>query len=160
MTQFLLGKNAKFYFAPALLSNGNGPGDADWTEIGNVRDLSFNIDVGEADVTARDGGGWEQIAPTLKSGTLEFEMVWRPGNAAFAAMITALIAGNEIALMALDQARTVPGAQGPASNWTLTSTRKGEELRNAQIISLTAKPSSFTDWYIVPGATTTTTSGG
>lgn len=157
---FLLGKDAKFYFSSALLTGANGPGIVEWTEIGNVRDLSFNIDVGEADVTARDGGGWEQIAGTLKSGTLEFEMVWRPGNAAFTAMINALMNTQEIALMALDQGRTVAGAQGPASNWTLTSTRKGEELRNAQIISLTAKPSSFTDWYVVPGATTTTTAGG
>lgn len=156
MARFLLGKNAKFYFSDTLLAADNDSSENDWTVVGNVRDLSLSIDMGEADVTARDGDGWEQIAGTLKSGSLEFEMVWRPGDAAFAAVLEALLAGEEIALMALDQDKDTPGAQGLASNFTVTSARKGEELRNAQILSITAKPSSFTEWHVTPEATTTT----
>lgn len=160
MAKFLLGKNAKMYFGAALLSQSVTPANADWTELGNVRDVSVNVEVGEADVTARDAGGWEEIAATLKSGTVEFEMVWRPSDPGFEAVRDALLNDSELAIMALDQAKETAGAQGLAANMMVTGFRRGEELRNAIIVSVTLKPSSFTQWYQAAGTTTTTTTTG
>lgn len=157
MTQFLLGKNAKMYFSATPLSDSVTPANNSWTELGNVRDVSLNVTVGEADVTARDSGGWEATAATLKSGTVEFEMVWRPGDAGFEAVRDAFLNDSELPVMVLDQDKDTEDAQGLASNMMVTNFRRGEELRNAIILSVSLKPSSFTQWYESAGTTTTTT---
>jgi len=36
---------------------------------------------GEADITTRGNSGWRATAPTLRECTVEFQMVWRPGDA-------------------------------------------------------------------------------
>ena len=46
-----------------------------WDEITNVRDLTLNLEAGEADVTTRGNAGWRATVATLKDGSIEFEMV-------------------------------------------------------------------------------------
>ena len=48
----------------------------DWQVMVNVKDLTLNIEAGEADVTTRGNNGWRAIVATLKDGSIEFEMVW------------------------------------------------------------------------------------
>ena len=38
------------------------------------------------DVSTRGNSGWRQTLGTLKDGTIEFEMVWDPGDAGFTAI--------------------------------------------------------------------------
>ena len=47
-----------------------------WNEIKNVRDVTLNLETGESDVTTRGNGGWRANIATLKSASLEFEMMW------------------------------------------------------------------------------------
>ena len=66
---FLLGMNAKTYQGPA------GADLASLTEMDNVRDVTLNLEAGEADVTTRGNQGWRATAPTLRECTAEFEML-------------------------------------------------------------------------------------
>jgi len=47
-----------------------------WNEIKNVKDVTLNLEAGEADVTTRGNAGWKATVATLKDGSIEFEMVW------------------------------------------------------------------------------------
>ena len=147
----ILGMNAKLYYASSVLtgdssSDANG---ADWNEISNVRDVTVDLSTGEADVTTRANQGWRQTAATLKEGSLEFEMIWLPGDAAFEAVRDAWLGSTEIALAAMDQDIETSGAQGLVSNFTITNFTRTEPLEDAIKVSITAKPSSETQWYEV-----------
>jgi len=147
---FTLGMDCKLYFKTALLT---GPPDGTgWTEIDNAKDVNLQQENGEADVTTRANNGWRATAATLKEATIEFEMLWKPSDAAFAAILAAWLAAGEIAIAAMDGAIDEAGNQGLASNCSVTSFTRNEPLEEAVTVSVTLKPSSFTDWYVVPAA--------
>lgn len=147
----ILGQDCKLYYGAGLIS-GSGPGVVSWTEITNVRDLTLNVETGEADVTTRGSGGWVNVLAALKDGSLEFEMVWNTTDAAFAAIETAWEGNDEISLMALDGDKDVAGSEGLASNFIIKNFRRSEPLTDAVKVSITARPSSYTDWYTVVGS--------
>ena len=65
-----LGLNAKLY------RNTGSYASPTWDEIGNVKDVTLNLESAEADVTVRANNGWRATVPTLKEASVEFEMVW------------------------------------------------------------------------------------
>ena len=71
-----LGMEAKLHFKP-----GGVGGSGSWTELDNVKDLTLNLETGEADVTTRGNQGWRATVATLKDGSIEFEMVWDTSDA-------------------------------------------------------------------------------
>ena len=146
MATFILGKDAKIY-------QGTAGGElATLTEMDNVKDVNLSQENGEADVTTRGNGGWRATAATLKEATIEFEMLWKPSDAAFTAILNAWLNAGEIAIAALDGAIEEEGNQGLVSNCTVTSFTRNEPLEEAVTVSVTLKPSSFTVWYTVPAA--------
>lgn len=147
---FILGMDAKLYYGDVLLSDSVAPdGAIVWTELDNVQDVTTNLETGEADITTRANNGWRATAATLKDGSIEFEMVWKPGDSGFEALKDAWADNSEIALMVLDQGKTTSGAQGLASNFTVTNFTRTEPLEEAQKVSVTLKPSSQSQWYEV-----------
>jgi len=150
---FVLGKDCKLYFGDALLDGvTNTPGTVGWTEIDNALDVNLNLSTGEADITTRANNGWKATAATLKDGSIEFEMLWKPTDAGFAAIIAAWLAGTEISVAAMDGAIATEGKKGLVSNCTVTNFSRSEPLEEAVKASVTLKPSSFTEWYVVPAA--------
>jgi len=149
---FKLGMEAKLYYSTTLLDDSNTPDAVSWTEQTNVKDLTLNLETGEADVTTRANSGWRATAATLKEGSIEFEMVWDSGDAGFTAIKNAWLNSAEIALAAMDGDIETAGNQGLASNFTVTNFSRAEPLEEAMTVSVTIKPSSFTDWYEVAGA--------
>lgn len=149
---FRLGMEAKLYYAASPLSDANTPAAATWLEMGNTRDLTLNLETGEADVTTRANNGWRATAATLKDGSIEFEMVWDPADAAFTAIKDAWLSAGEIAMAAMDgpvSGEGSSGNQGLASNFTVTNFSRSEPLEEAITVSVTLKPSSFTQWHVV-----------
>jgi hypothetical protein len=63
-----LGMEAKLYYGAA--------GMTATTELTNVKDVTLNLESGEADVTTRGNSGWRATVGTLKTGSVEFEMIW------------------------------------------------------------------------------------
>ena len=147
---FVLGMNCKLYYSATLLDGDtNTPATVTWVEIDNAKDVTLNLETGEADITTRGNSGWRATAATLKDGSIEFEALWKPGDAAFDALQTAWAGSNEIAIAAMDGAIATTGNQGLASNFTVTNFSRNEPLEEAVTVNVTLKPSSFTEWYEV-----------
>jgi hypothetical protein len=134
MATFILGKDAKLYHGAA--------GATASTEMTNVRNVTLNLEAGEADVTTRANSGWRATAPTLRECTCEFEMVWDPDDAGFTAIKNAFLASGLIALKILDKA----GGQGSDGDFAITSFSRSEALEEAITVSVTAKLSVFRSW--------------
>ncbi len=147
---YTLGLECKFYYSNTLLDGaGNTPDTVSWNEVSNVKDLTSSGETGEADISTRANGGFEATAPTLKNGSIEFQMLWKPGGAAFDKLQAAWANRAEIALAAMDGDITITGKQGLVGNFTITNFSRSEPLKDAVTVSVTAKPSSFTEWYKV-----------
>ena len=151
---FKLGMQCKLYFKTTLLTG--APDGTGWTEVDNAKDVTLNLETGEADITTRGNNGWRATAATLKDGSIEFEMLWKPGDGAFDALQAAWAAAGEIAIAAMDGAIETgaenEGNQGLASNCTVTNFTRNEPLEEAVTVNVTLKPSSYTAWYTVPAA--------
>jgi len=129
----VLGMNCKAYYGTA--------GSTASTELTNVRDVTINLETGEADVTTRGNSGWRATAATLKEGSVEFEMIWQDGgDAGFTAIETAWTNATAIALAFLDGA----GGSGLDADFTITNFSRSEPLEDAVKVSVTAKPTYST----------------
>ena len=146
-TTYVLGMNAKIYHGDA----GDDTPSA-MTELDNVRNVTLTMEAGEADITARANSGWRATAPTLKTCTVEFEMVWKPGDAGFDAVKAAFLANTTLALAVLDGDEATVGTQGPIGDFGITNFSRNEQLEEAITVSVTAKLAVYTDWYTKAGA--------
>lgn len=140
---FVLGLNAKMYY---LRLNEGVASDGIKTdfatdkatlvnnELDNVRDVTLNLETGQADVTTRGGSGWRQIVATLKSGTVETQMVWDPTDVGFTDFLTAWLAGRTIAVAILDHVTVPPSGEkviGLYADFAITNFTRNEQLENA-----------------------------
>ena len=141
--EFLLGMNAKIYQGAA------GGALASLTEMGNVRDVTLNLEAGEADVTTRGNQGWRATAPTLRECTAEFEMLWKPGDAGFDAIKTAYLTAGTLRLAVLTGESTVSGSEGPLGDFSITNFTRSEPLEEGVTVSVTAKLAVFAEWVEV-----------
>jgi len=141
--EFILGMNGKMYWGAAGAALGA------LTELTNARDVTVNLEAGEADITTRANSGWRATAPTLRECSVDFEMVWKPGDAGFDALLAAFLTNATIELAVLDQARETSGAQGPKGSFAVTSFSRGEPLEEAMIVPASVKLSTFDEWVDV-----------
>ena len=146
MASFLLGMKAKLYYGAASATP-ETLNPSTLTELGNVKDVTLNMEAGEADITTRANSGWRATAPTLRECTAEFEMVWKPGDLGFDAVKTAFLASGEMSLAILTDAHATVGSEGPVGNFTITNFSRSEPLEEAITVSITAKLSAFGSWY-------------
>jgi len=146
-----LGIDCKLYYKATPVTEAGEYGGIS-NEINVVRDVTLNLETGEADITSRGNNGWRATRATLKEGSIEFEVLWDPENTAFSALLTAWKNKAEIAIAAMDGPIGTAGSQGLAGNFTVTNFSRSEPLEEAVTASVTLKPSSFNDWYVVGGA--------
>lgn len=151
---FVLGLNAKLfintYANDVGVARGAWPGTglpqtsapADIPEFTNVRNLRLDLEGGEADITTRGGGGWRQFAATLLSGSLEFESIWDPDDAAFTTVFQAFLDRDTLQAVALDK-ETV-GGQGLWADYVITNMSRNEDLEEALTMTVTMRPSRGT----------------
>ncbi len=78
MATYVLGMNAGLYQGAA-----GSTSPSTMSEVDNVRDVTLSMEAGEADITTRGNNGWRATAPTLRECTVEFQMVWKPGDTGF-----------------------------------------------------------------------------
>jgi hypothetical protein len=129
-----LGLDAKLY-----RNTGSG-GSPTWDLVGNVRDVTLNLETGEADVTTRGNNGWRATVGTLKDASIEFEMVWDTGDADFTAFKDAFFNGTPIELAVMDGDIATTGAQGLRAVCRIINFTRSEALEEAITVSVTAKP--------------------
>ena len=129
-----LGMDAKLY------RNDGTYETPDWQVMDNVKDLTMNLEKGEADVTTRGNNGWRATASTLKDGSIEYEMVWDPVDAGFTAVKDAYFDNTPIEFAVMDGDITTVGTQGLRATFTITNFSRNEPLEEAMSVSVTAKP--------------------
>ena len=111
-----------------------------WSELTNVKDVTLNLEKGEADVTTRANEGWRATAATLKEGSVEFEMAWDPADAGFTAIKDAWFNGTSVELAVMDGDITVVGTQGLRATFAVISFSRNEPLEEAMSVNVTVKP--------------------
>ena len=129
------GLDAKLYFCAAGI--GGAPA---WTELTNVKNVTLNLQKGEADVTTRANNGWKATAGTLKEGSIEFEMVWDTADAGFTAIKDAYFNNTIIGLAAMDGPVATVGSQGLWADCMIIDFSRDEPLEEALSVKVTAKP--------------------
>ena len=127
-----LGIEAKIYHGTA--------GTTATTELTNVKDVTLNLETGEADVTTRGNQGWRATVGTLKEGSVEFEMVWDSDDSGFTAIKNAYFNNTPIALAILDY----ENGEGLDADFSITNFSRNEPLEEAITVSVTAKPTYST----------------
>jgi len=124
-----------------------------WEEIGNVKDLTLNLEQGEADVTVRANAGWRSTVGTLKEGSIEFSMVWDTGDPGFAAIKDAWFNNTPIEMAVLDGPVDVPGSEGLRATFSVIKFGREENLEEAMNVPVSLKPSYAAnppEWMVVP----------
>jgi hypothetical protein len=144
MATYVLGMNAGLYQGAAGSTT-----PSSMSEVDNVRDVTLSMEAGEADITTRGNNGWRATAPTLRECTVEFQMVWKPGDAVFDAIKTAFLTSGTVALAVLDQKVGISGAQGPLGDFSITNFSRNEALEEAIVADVTAKLAVFVEWHEV-----------
>jgi len=111
-----------------------------WAEMPNVRDVTLNLEAGEADVTTRGNAGWRATLATLKDGSIEFEAVWDNEDDGFTALQQAYFGNQTIEIAAMDGDITTPGSEGLRATMTVTNFSRNEPLEEAITANVTVKP--------------------
>ena len=124
---YKLGLDAKLFHGAA--------GSKASTEMKNVKDVTLNLETGEADITTRAAEGWRITAATLKEASVEFEMVWDTEDSGFTAIQNAYFNNSAISLFVSDGA-----GSGLDADFVVTSFSRSEPLEEALTVSVTCKP--------------------
>ncbi len=111
-----------------------------WVEISNVKDVTLNLEKGEADVTTRANGGWRATVGTLKDASLEFQMVWDTEDAAFTAIQQAFFDNTPIEFAVMDGAMTDPDSEGLRATFDIFNFTRNENLEEAIMVDVSIKP--------------------
>lgn len=145
-----LGMDAKLYY-----KSGGVGGTGEWIELANVRDVTLNLEAGEADVTTRGNSGWRATVATLKEGSIEFEMVWDTEDAGFTAIKNAYFNNSALGFAIMDGDIETAGSQGLQADFAITNFSRSEPLEEAVTVSVTAKPTysaTAPQWVTISGS--------
>ena len=97
--------------------------------VTNVQDVTVNMSAGEADVTTRGNSGWRQTVPTLRECSIEFTMLYLPGESTFDTLLSAFNSGDTV------QA----SCEGISGDWGVTNFSYEEPLEDAVKVNVTLK---------------------
>lgn len=125
----VLGLNAKLYRGTK--------GTTAATEVTNVKDVTVNLESGEADVTTRASAGWKATVATLKDASLEFTILYDTADPDFQAFQAAYFGNTALALLAADSA-----GKGLDADFTISGFSIEQPLEEAMSVSVTAKPTA------------------
>jgi hypothetical protein len=129
----VLGLNAKAYRNTASWASPT------WDEVTNLKDVTINLEAGDADVTTRGGGGFRQSVGTLKDGSVDFQMVWDTADADFTAFKDAFFNNTSIELAFMDGAIATTGSQGLHADFSVVNFSRSEALEEALMVDVTVK---------------------
>ena len=124
-----------------------------WNEIKNVKDVTLNLEAGEADVTTRGNNGWRATVATLKDGSIEFEMVWDSADDDFTAIRDAFLNKTPLEMAVMDGDVLTAGFPGSAGQLHGDRLQPQRTLEEAISVSVTAKPTYSANppsWMTVP----------
>ena len=107
------------------------------TEVKNVKDLTLNLESGDADVTTRATKGWRASVATLKEASLEFQILYDTEDEDYNAFADAYFNNTPLALFVTDGNGT-----GLDADFSITGFSIEQPLEEALSVSVTAKPTA------------------
>ncbi len=116
-----------------------------WNEVGNVRDVTLNLETATADATTRMNNGWRATVATLKDGSVEFEMLWDPTDGDFAAFFAVWMFNGVLDCLILDENVVVNGAQGLRADFAITNFTRSEPLEDITKAQVKMQPGVSTN---------------
>ena len=122
----------------AVLMRGTA-GSKGTTEVKNVKDLTLNLESGEADVTTRATAGWRASVATLKEASLEFSILYDTEDTDYNAFAEAYFGNTPLSLFVSDGHGT-----GLDADFSITGFSIEQPLEEALSVSITAKPTAST----------------
>jgi predicted secreted protein len=115
-----------------------------WNEVKNVKDLTLTIEKAEADVTTRGNDGWRALIGTLKSASIEFQMVDDSEDDDFTAFQESFFADTNIEFAIMNGPMiAAPGgvaSEGLRATCQVFNFTRNEELENAIMRDVAIKP--------------------
>lgn len=126
----ILGLDCKLYRGTA--------GASATTRMNNVKDVTVNMESGDADITTRAANGWKQSVATLKDASIEFEMLVDSNDADYIAIRDAYFQNKPLAIFCSD-------GQGSGLDCDVVVTTFSEEqpLEEAVSVKVTLKPTNI-----------------
>lgn len=124
-----------------------------WDEVKNVRDLSLNLEAGEASMTTRANAGWEAVLASLKKASIEFQMVWDSADTDVTAFRDAFLNRSTIECAVMDGDIAVAGNQGLRATMAVLKFARSEALEEGMLIDITIKPAyaaNAPSWHTAP----------
>ena len=106
-------------------------------EVKNVKDLTLNLESGEADVTTRATAGWRASVATLKEASLEFSILYDTEDTDYNAFANAYFNNTPLSLFVSDGNGT-----GLDADFSITGFSIEQPLEEALSVSITAKPTA------------------
>jgi hypothetical protein len=120
----------------------------------NVKDLTLTLEKATADVTTRGNNGWRAEVGTLKSASVQFQMVVDPADAFYSAINAAYLNGTPIQFAVMSGSLTplIPAkdSEGLLAVFSINSVTREEPLEGAQMASVTMTP-TYTTPPAAPG---------
>ncbi|MDO5554355.1 MAG: phage tail tube protein [Planctomycetia bacterium] len=98
-------------------------------EVKNVQDVTVTLSAGEADITTRGNRGWRQTVPTLRECTIEFTMLYLPGDTTFDTLHEAFESGDTVAV----------SVEGISGQFGVTNFSYEQPLEDAVKVNVTLK---------------------
>lgn len=144
---FRLGKDCKLY------RNSGSYASPSWEEVDIARDVTLNLESGEADVTTRGSAGWRENVPVLRDASVDMQMVWDPGSDHFEAFRDAFLNGTGIECLVLDGDVATSGSQGLRATMMVSSFSRSEALEEASLVDVSIKPmrsDNPPEWWETP----------
>lgn len=111
-----------------------------WAELTLARDVDLAIDKGAADATSRASGGWKQEIGTLKTASIEAELIYDIADTGIAALQTAFLADTDVEIAMLDGASGTAGSKGFRMLCEIMKWNISQKLEGVQTVSVTFKP--------------------
>ena len=111
-----------------------------WTQMGNAKDVTINLEKGDADVTTRDNNGWRASVGTLKDGGIEFDALWLSKHLGFRRIKRAYFRGTPIEIAAMDGDISKPGVEGLRATVAVMNLSRAEPLEEGISASVSMKP--------------------
>ena len=111
-----------------------------WVEVTNVKDVTLNMEKGEADVTTRANNGWRATVGTLKDASVEFQMVWDTADAGFTEIQQAFFGNTPIEFAIMSGDITDPESEGLRATCDIFSFTRNEALEEAIMVDVSIKP--------------------
>jgi len=140
---FRLGKDAKVY--RNLVPYSTPTFTAAANEVKIARDVTQNLDKGDFDGSTRGTGGWRQHAGTLKDASIDLEILYRPSDVHYEALLAAFLFDGCVELLIVSGPPTVIGADGLWAEFTVTGFTRNEPLEEGLTVSVTLMPAISTN---------------